>query len=175
MLGDQSTSEDAIIRACTEHEHNHRRDDDYRRCVVTQGYFVKFDSYNTLRPQVETQKYVSQRAKLDGSAPRVPEVLHFFHRDGRMGYVVMEYIKPTTTPVVDLPQRVALALQWLRDLPAPTGHDGIGPLGKGRARHMLFKDYRAPLYFSSIQAIQRYLDEVRPCLHFLEPSPSANT
>ena len=168
--------EDTIVSACAEHEDGHNIwEDGYRRCVDVQGYFVKFDSYKILRPQVETQIYVSQHAKLDESAPRVPEVLHFFHRNNRMGYVVMDYIKPTTTPVPDLPQRVALAVQWLRDLPAPTGHVGTGPLGNGRARHTLFKDYKAPLDFSSIEAIQRYLDKVRPYLYFLEPLPFANT
>jgi len=53
-------------------------------------------------------------------APRVPEVLHFFHRDYRMAYMVMEYIKFTPPPVPDLPKKAALAVQWLRDLPVPT-------------------------------------------------------
>lgn len=176
MIPDELVAlEDAIVSACGEHERNHRWDQDYRRCLVIQEYFVKFDNYKSLCPQVETQKYVSQCAKLDGNAPRVPEVLHFFKRDSRMGYVVMDYIKPTPTPVQDLPQRVALALQWLRDLPAPPGHVGIGPLGNGRARHTLFKDREAPLSFSSIEAIERYLNKVRPCSYFLEPSPSTDT
>src|SRR5258708_17828605 len=88
------------------------------------------------------QKYVSQCAKLDKSAPRVPEVLHFFNQNYQMAYVVMDYIKPTPTPVPDLPKRVALALQWLRNLTAPPGHVGIGPLGNGRARHTLFRTAR---------------------------------
>ncbi len=62
---------------------------------------------------------------------------------------------------------MALALQWLHDLPAPPGHVGIGPLGNGLARHTLFKDCTAPLSFPSTQALDRYLDRVRPCLYFL--------
>jgi len=162
---EQALFEGTVISDCAEHDHNHLWDDGYRRCMVIQGYFVKFDDYETLRPQVETQKYVSQRAKLDGSAPRVPEVFHFFHRDFQMGYVAMEYINLMPTPVPDLTQRVALALQWLYDLPAPPpNHVGIGPLENGRACHVLFKDYKAPLSFSSIEAIQRYLDKICPLI-----------
>jgi len=57
----------------------------------------------------------------------------------------MEYINFTPVPVPDLPERVALAVQWPRDIPAPPDGVRIGPLGGGRARHTLSKDYEAPL------------------------------
>ncbi|KAL4074254.1 hypothetical protein J3A83DRAFT_4371530 [Scleroderma citrinum] len=133
--GDTATFEAAIISACAEHERAHRRN----LCT-------------------ETQKYVFQCAKGDMSAPRIPEVLYFFHRNYQMAYMVMEIIKFIPLPVPDLPERVALALQWLRDLPAPPDRVWIGPLGGGRARHTLFKNYKAPLSFLSIQAIERYLN-----------------
>ena len=173
--GDAAAFEAVIISACAEHERAHRRKDGYRRCLVIEGVFVKFDSYQSLYPQVETQKYVFQCAMGDMSAPRVPEVFNFFHQSFQMAYMVMEYIKLTPPPVPDLPEKVALALQWLRDLPAPPDRVRIGPLGGGRARHTLFKDYKAPLSLSSIQAIERYLNTVRSRLSFLEHSPSANT
>jgi hypothetical protein len=45
----------------------------------------------------------------------------------------------------------------------------VGTLGSTRGRHALFKDCRAPLDFSGIEAIiEKYLNKVRPCLHFLE-------
>jgi len=86
----------------------------------------------------------------------------------------MEYITLTHPPVPDLPQKVAVALQWLRDPPAPTERVRIGPLGSGRARHTLFKDCKAPLPFSSIEAIERYLNK---CVrgYTFEHLPSANT
>jgi len=158
--GDAAAFEATIISACDEHERASRWKRGYRRCLVIEGFFIKFDSYRSLYPQVETQKYVFRCAKDDISAPRVPEVLHFFHRDYRMAYVVMEYIKFTPPPVPDLPKKAALALQWLRDLPAPPDCPWIGPLGGGRVRHRLFKDYEAPLSFVSIQAIERYLNTV---------------
>jgi hypothetical protein len=171
---DLAAFEAAIISACAELEINHRWGDDYRRCVITQGVFVKYDSYLSLYPQYLTQKYVFQHAESDTSVPHVPKVLHFFHQNKKMAYLVMEYINLTSPPVPDLPHRAALALRWLRGLPAPPGHARIGPLGNGRARHVLFKDCTAPLSFSSIQAVERYLNTVRPCLYFLEQSSSAN-
>src|SRR5258708_6364367 len=143
--------------------------------MVIQGYFIKFDCYKSLYPQVETQKYVSQCAKLDKSTPCIPKVLHFFNQNYQMAYIVMDYIKPTPTPVLDLPKRVALTLQWLRNLTAPPGHVGFGLLENAQPRHMLFKDCMVPLSFLSIQAMDRYLDQVCPCLYFLEHLPSANT
>ncbi|KZT04162.1 uncharacterized protein LAESUDRAFT_761275 [Laetiporus sulphureus 93-53] len=158
--GDAAAFEAAIIHACAEHERSHWRENGYRRCLVIDGFFVKFDSYQSLYPEFETQKYVFQCAKSNMSAPRVPEVIQFFHRDDQMAYMVMENIKFTPTPVPDLSQRVALAIQWLRDLPTPPpDRVRIGPLGSGRARHHLFKNYKAPLSFSSIQAIERYLNK----------------
>ena|ERR1700722_19185115 len=91
-----------------------------------------------------------------------------------MAYLVMEYINYTSTPGPDLAQRVARALQWLRDLPAPDSVM-IGPIGNAPARHTLFKHYVSPLCFSIVEAIERYLNRVRPCfVTFPEHSPSAN-
>lgn len=78
--GELAVFEAAIINTCAEHEREHWGDKDYRRCVTTQGYFVKFDNYQSLHPQAETQKYICECVKLDSSrAPCVLEVLHFFH------------------------------------------------------------------------------------------------
>jgi len=161
MPGDAAAFEDAIIDACERHERAHRREDGYRRCVVVGEFFVKFDSYGSLYSPAQTQIYVSQCAEGDMSAPRVPKVIYFFHRDYQMAYVIMDYINLTPPPVPDLPKKAALAIQWLRDLPAPPGQVLIGPLGGGRARHVLFKDFEAPLSFSSVEAIERYLNKVR--------------
>ena len=83
----------------------------------------------------------------------------------------MEYIKLTDSPP-DLHER-AEALKWLSRVPTPPNHV-IGPLGDGRIRHKFFKDYEAPLLFQSIEALERYMEKVRPCLCFLKRPPSAN-
>lgn len=155
-------SEAAIVNACEEHGRQHWKEPTFRQCVAIDGRFVKYANYKTLRPVHDTMKYISELADDDQHAPRIPKVLGFFRRDCR-AYLVMEYIEHTCIPGPDLDQRVAGALQWLRSLPAPDGAT-IGPIGGGPARHMLFKDYEAPLAFSSIDALERYMNKVRTVL-----------
>jgi hypothetical protein len=153
--------EAAIIGACEEHERQNRSLSDFSRFVIFEGFFVKFGNYKSLFPQYKTQEYISQLAASDPSAPHIPEVYHFFTNDSWRAYLVMERIELTPTPVSNFPERVAQALQWLHGLKAPTEFT-IGPLGYGRARHTLFKDYTAPLSFSSIEALERYMNRVHP-------------
>lgn len=122
------------------------------------GYFVKFNDYVSLRPIHDALQYMSL-ADRDPNAPRVPKILSFFHRDHMMTYLVMEYVEHTCIPNSDLAQRVAEALKWLRSLPVPEGAS-IGPLGNGQACHILFKDYRAPMSFTSIEALERFMNKV---------------
>ncbi|KAI6103676.1 hypothetical protein F5141DRAFT_1050428 [Pisolithus sp. B1] len=147
---DLAAYEPAIINACAQHEGNHRWDNEPWSSKDSSSNSTA-TAYQSLYPQIQTQKYVfkPEYAEYDVSAPRVAKILHSFHRD-KMAYIVMEYIQLTTNPVPDLPQRVTLAFQWLRKLPPPHDHLGIGPLGGGHARHTVFKDCRAPLSFSSV-------------------------
>jgi len=155
----------AIIRACEEHERQQGSQRDFRRCVVCEGFFVKFDNYSSLLPQYETQKYISGLADGDHNAPRIPTAHHFFFTKS-MAYLVMEYIELASAPVPDLHERVARALQWLYDCPAPK-EVTIGPVGGVCVRHQLFKDYTAPLSFSNVESLETYMNRVRPYLHLL--------
>jgi hypothetical protein len=83
-------------------------------------------------------------------------------------YLVMEFITLTAAPI----DRTAQALVWFSSIPPPPNHM-IGPLGGGRIRHKFFKDYTAPLLFSSVEALQRYMRKVRPCFYLLEHPPFA--
>ena len=146
----------------------------YRACVVIEpGYFVKYDGHEILQPQIATQLYISRYAESRADAPRIPTVIHHFERDQGRGYFVMEYIRLLDPSPSDLPERTAEALKWLSGVPAPSEHVMV-PLGPGRIRDGFFKDYKAPLLFSSIKALERYIDKVRPCLYFLEYLPSAD-
>ena len=174
MSIDQTAFEADIVTACTKHKKEHWRDDDYRACVVIKpGYFVKYDSYKTLQPQIATQSYISHYAESQADAPRIPKVIHHFEGDQGRGYFVMEYIKLSDPSPSDLPERAAEAVKWLAGVPAPPEHV-MGPLGPGLIRHGLFKDYKAPLLFSSIKALELYMDKVCPCLYFLEHPQSAD-
>jgi len=113
-------------------------------------------------PQYKTQKYISELAATDPNAPHIPEVYSFFTPDFLWAYLVMERIDFTSTSVQDLLQRAAQSLRWLDGLVVPDGAT-IGSLGGGLACHRLFKDFEAPLKFSSIVALELYLEKVCPC------------
>ena len=137
-------------------------------CVsIGNDYFVKFGSPDTLWPEHQTQSYIFDYARSNPhpDAPRIPQVVHYF-RNSWTAYLVMEFIA-LTAPPLDLIDRTTQALVWLSNVPPPPNHV-IGPLGGGPIRHKFFDDYEAPLLFSSVEALQRYMDKVRPCFYFLE-------
>lgn len=151
--------EPAIVRACTQHERENENDPNYRRCLPFGEYFVKFDAYWSFYSEVLTLNYLADLAKNDPSAPRVPQVRHFFHENGRMAYVVMEYIDLVQVSAETLAPKAAQAVRWMRSVPAP--HDVVlGPKGNSRARHVVFKDYEAPLEFASLGALECYFNKV---------------
>jgi hypothetical protein len=83
-----------------------------------------------------------------------------------MAYLVVEYIEPKSTPTQDAPEKVAKALQWLHGLPAPSDIT-IGSVGGHYARYRLFKEFPAPLPFSSMEALLKYMNRVRLSLGIL--------
>ena len=132
--------EPAIASACAQHEReNWDNYGNYRRCLLFRGYFVKFDDYSDFYPEVTTLKYLSDLAKNDPTAPRVPQVLHFFHDNKEMAYAVMEYIDLCQVSNETLAVKTAQAVCWMRSIPAPPGVV-LGPMGNGPARHAVFKD-----------------------------------
>jgi len=87
-----------------------------------------------------------------------------------MAYLAMERLELTPVSDQDLSQRVAHALQCLHSLPAPV-EAAIGRLRGGRALHVLFQDHTAPLDFSSIEALERYMNEALKRIRFSTPDP----
>ena len=160
-----------IAEACTNHELVHSKDKNYRACVsIGADYFVKFGHPDALWPEIQTQLYIFDyaRSNPDPNAPRIPQVVHHFG-DSMTKYLVMEFVT-LTAALID---QTAQALVWLSSVPPPPNHV-IGPLGGGRIGHKFFKDYKAPLIFSSVEALQRYMRKVRPCFYILEHPPFAN-
>ena len=86
--------------------------------------------------------------------------------------MVMERIT-LTVPPSDLIKRITEAFKWLSEVKPPPSHV-ISPLGGGCIRHKVFKDFKTPLPFPNVDALERYLETVRPCLYFLENTPFAN-
>jgi hypothetical protein len=156
-----------IVEACTNHKLVHSKDRNYRACVsIGTDYFVKFGDPDDLWPELQTQSYIFDYARSNPypDAPRIPQVVHHFG-DSRTKYLIMEFITLRAAPL-DLIDRTAQALVWLSSVPPPPNHV-IGPLGGGRIRHQFFKDYTAPLLFSSVEALQLYMRKVCLCFRFL--------
>lgn len=166
---EQSAFEAAIVDACSKHEEAHWKEHSFRRCVsIGAEYFVKYGSAKAIWPELATQTYIFEYAQshLDTPhIPRIPKVIHHFKHGLRI-YMVMEYIT-LVNPGDDISERTSEALKWLSEVPAPPGHV-FGPLGGGVIRHRFFKDYEAPLAFSSVEALERYIEKVRLCLHLFE-------
>ncbi|KAG7095108.1 hypothetical protein E1B28_005893 [Marasmius oreades] len=155
-----------IIAVCAEHRGRHWRDFDYRACVTVESkklkYFIKFDIPRTLWPEFSTQSYIYDCAKSLCNGPRVPQALHYFENQGK-AYLVMEHIWLRDESPPDLVEKTAEALNWLSEVPPPS-EDLIGPIGGGLIHHRFFKDNRAPLAFSSVGALERYMNKGRKLL-----------
>ncbi|KAF8346230.1 hypothetical protein F5887DRAFT_1073874 [Amanita rubescens] len=158
--------EATVIRICREHKLNHCHDANYHAYLLIGGYVVKYDYYKSLEPQVKTQRHVYDYAKTQENAPRIPKVEYFFQDDEGIGYLVMERVTVLPTPK-NLAERAAEALNWLALVPAPS-NNVIGPLG-GVIRHWLFKNGKAPLVFSSVGALERYINRGRMMISKLRP------
>ncbi|KAG8758370.1 hypothetical protein FRC11_003771, partial [Ceratobasidium sp. 423] len=153
---DQAALEAEIVKICTDHMNRNWRKDNYRAAVtIGTDFFVKFGNHTDLLPEIATQMYIFEHATSDPDAPRIPKVVHHF-KSGCTTYLVMEYITLMPTPP-DMIARTTAALVWLARVPAD--NHVIGPLGDGHIRHRFFKDYRAPLRFSSVKALEKYMDK----------------
>jgi len=158
-----------VVERCEEHEKNEYSKPISRRStrfVVVGQCFIKYDTHIPLYYQYLTQKYVYDKTVGDANAPRVAKVYDYFTQFSprmgvRMAYLVMEHIDADPTPPSTAPEKVAEALQWLHRLPLPVDA-AIGSIGGGVAHHRVFHDDVAPLHFSSIEALQRYINKVCP-------------
>jgi hypothetical protein len=155
------SDQETIIRLCERHEEAHRLEAYYHRCVELGSWFIKYNGHGTLESEYKTHEYLYNKAFGDSNAPRIPRIVAYFSPKQQWAYLVTERIDPMT-PADVAPEAVAKALQWLRGVPAPQGLT-LGPVGGGRARHELFKDFRAPLPFSSVKALQNYMNRVCLC------------
>jgi len=145
--------------------------------LAHEKYFIKFDSPDALRPEFLTQSYIYSFAasnRSGGGAPRIPQALHYFEGE-HQAYFVMEYIELSNPSLIsNLAEKTAEALRWLSQVPPPEDDIGpnseqvIGPVGGGLIRHGFFKNHTAPLNFSGVDALERYMNRVRRCPHFFK-------
>jgi hypothetical protein len=159
---DQTTAlEIEVVEVCAKHEREHGKDTNYRQVVrVRTEFFVKFGNANSLLPEIASQKYLYDRSTTDHrpGAPRIAQVVHVFKHKWTV-YLVMELITLMHTPS-DFVAQMAEAIVWLANVPCPPNHV-LGPVGGGRIRHEFFQDDEAPLKFTSVMALERYIEKVR--------------
>jgi hypothetical protein len=70
----------------------------------------------------------------------------------------MEYIVSINVPKEGPITKAAQAVRWMHGVPVPDGV--LGPLGSGRARHLIFKNSEAPLAFTGVQTLERFFNKV---------------
>jgi len=130
----------------------------FQHSRVFKSYLIKFGCPEDVKFQCKTQEYIHSITLNDPSAPRVPKVVEYFTVEPYDAYLVMELIEGSP-PADNAYKKLADALQWLYDVPAPTGAK-IGSIGGGPARHDIFQDFQAPLLFTSNEALHNYVNEV---------------
>ncbi|KAJ7241665.1 hypothetical protein B0H12DRAFT_1221478 [Mycena haematopus] len=149
-----------IVELCRQDQAANTATYGHRRCVQFGPYFIKYGGCREIESQYKTHLYFLKCAVTNVDAPRLPKV-HGCFNDRYWAYLVMENIPLQPTLGADAPERIAKALQWLRDCPAPPSLT-VGPVGGGYICHEVFgPDYEAPLKFSSTEAIERYLNKAR--------------
>ncbi|KAH8917037.1 hypothetical protein BT69DRAFT_1302168 [Atractiella rhizophila] len=155
----QTNEQSRVIHACQLHKKIHQRN--HGTLSLGTDYFVKFGPQERILPEMTTQKYIWSQAMGDPikpGTPRVPKVLDCFMHERSM-IMVVEYINLDASPP-DIHQRRAAVLQWLSEVPLPPNHS-FGQLNGGHFQHEFFKDGVTPLVFTSVDALERYIEKAR--------------
>jgi hypothetical protein len=150
--------EPAIIAACAKYEKDNHRVYGYRRFIHFANYFIKFGDTRRFSSEVQTHDHFAKVTKKDLTAPRVSSILHSF-KHGPLTFAIIEPLQIVPVAEDVFVQKVADAVLWMRSQPCPAGVT-LGPLGSGPARHEIFKDNYAPLPFTSVIALEKFLNVV---------------
>jgi hypothetical protein len=145
------------------HERDHSKDRDYTPYLpIGKTHFVKFGDPQTLMTECAVRDCISAYADANPDVllgrPRIPRLSFRFQRDSTM-YLVVERV-PLAEESVPSSEDAGAVLSWLREVPLPHSFP-VCRIGGGHIKHRFFPDYEAPLTFSSVDALQRYLSRVR--------------
>ncbi|KAH6999729.1 kinase-like domain-containing protein [Ilyonectria destructans] len=111
----------------------------------------------------------------DRQGVRIPEIYRIIETENST-YIIMEYIRGRTLAKVMEDEsvfvqtrfyyydRIERALKLLLSFPVPKGA-APGPFGGGIIRHPLFKDYRAPIQYDSVDMLEKHLNKVSTTLN----------
>ncbi|KAG8984294.1 hypothetical protein FRB90_005425 [Tulasnella sp. 427] len=116
-----------------------------------------------LKTRVANQRYFHSVAR-NAEQIRVADIVHEFkHKSARekeKTYIVMPFIPLVDTAPSDKDAKIEKAVRWLATVAPPDGHK-LGPLGGGPIVHSIFCDGQAPLVFTDVEALQRFMETGR--------------
>ncbi|KAK7702368.1 hypothetical protein SLS64_009660 [Diaporthe eres] len=138
--------------------------------------YVKFGPLKQIAAEVQNHEYAFGAFK---EMPpnltrgiRIPEIYHTFNIDEELNqrmFIIMEYTDGKT--LAELVEEhdyettrkthegsIARAIRLLMSITAPEDQ-GPGPIGGGRIRHPLFKNETSYLEYSSVDALEKYLNQ----------------
>ncbi|KAJ6500786.1 hypothetical protein C8R45DRAFT_80957 [Mycena sanguinolenta] len=145
-----------IVATCA--DHMQWREKGYLACVSTESkeseYFIKYDNRRCLRPRNDA--VVHQYATHHVNGPHSPSSALFRSRSERIpcnGTYRASSFFTYHRPRREDGKGSRMALEGPGSV--------LGPIGGGLIRHSFFKDYTAPLAFSSFAALERYMNKVR--------------
>ena len=165
---DMEAWSDTIVTTCAIHKRDHSNDRDYLPYLtIGEDHLVKFGDPQTLTIECAVRECISAHAATCPlGSPRIPRLLLRFQRESTM-YLVMERV-PLAEDFAPSFEEAEAMLRWIEGVSLPQSFP-VCRLGGGCIRDRFFKDAEAPFAFSSVEALQRYLDRVRSLLSFYSP------
>jgi len=156
------TSELEVVLAAERHEQTNKSSNgNYSRVFVLGNFVVKYSEHVSIMRECQALQNLYELAIKGGDgAPRVPQVVHYFHRPNGFGYMIMERIHLRNVSEDELCGKTAKAVLWLR----AQQMDLFGSLGGANTCHTVFQRDSAPHPFTRVAAAQTYLNEVRVSL-----------
>jgi hypothetical protein len=150
--------EPAIIAACANHEKDNHAVLGYRRLILFANYIIKFGDSWCFSSEVQTHNHFAKVTEKDPTAPRVALIHHIFKHE-HLTFAIIEPIQTILVAEDVFVQKVADAVLWMRNQACPAGV-ALGPLGSGPAWHEIFEGHCAPLPFTSVIALEKFLNVV---------------
>ncbi|KAK2596516.1 hypothetical protein N8I77_013403 [Diaporthe amygdali] len=149
--------------------------------------YVKFGPLKQIATEVQNHEYAFGALKKmppnQTRGIRIPEIYHTFNVGEELNqkmFIIMEYIDGKT--LAELVEEhgyettkkthegsIARAIRLLMSIKAPKDQ-GPGPVGGGRIRHPLFKNETSYLAYSSVDALEKYLNQVSTCRNKAAPT-----
>lgn len=143
--------------------------------------YIKAGLPDIFQPELRNHKYVLEALRNISEDQKrgiyIPEVYRIL-QSGDWFYIIMEYVPGKTLQQLTdredwcearqkaLTNSIAGAIRLLMSIPVPT-EQTPGPVGGGQIRHSLFKDDTSSLTYSSVDELEKHLNDVSNCTVFV--------